>query len=96
MYTITIEKTIQRKAIEQGRYQTIEERPYTQEELKESGHPECFKDQLKKINGYPPDREVLETVKHEIYTQKIETLDLNKVICAINGIGQFNNNENDE
>ena len=85
-WKITITKVSDKKVIETGQYTVIEKRPYSKEELKDSGDPEYYKKQLKEIRGYTPEREIVIAKEIEIYKQIVENLDLVEVIDAVNGV----------
>lgn len=91
-YLITITKIETTTRTENGPWTIIDHRPWTDEELSKAtsyyGSEEEFlkTNPLKEINGYAPDREVASTKDTQIFTQKVEDLDLAAVIKAINGI----------
>jgi len=88
MFTITITETKTVGALKGNEWLIVEKRPYTPDELKETGDPEYYKKQLKDIRGYSP--VVTETVTKdiEILKQTIKDIDLVSVIKAINKIGE--------
>lgn len=71
-YKITIEKTVTIKKIDAPEYTIVGEQ-------KIGGTNE-----IKKIWGYPPEREIEKEISEEIFTQFVEDLDLYAVIQAVN------------
>ena len=86
MFKITITEIKDVKTIKTPEWTTVEKRPYTPEELKNSGDSEYYKQQLKSVTGHTPEIEQTVQVEIEILKQVIDDLDLNNVIKAINKI----------
>jgi hypothetical protein len=92
-YKITITKVETIQATEPGEFTTIEERPWTQDELN-SERAACYGDfsgflektPLKKVFGYSPRRTVDKQIETEVLKQTVEELDLPAVIKAVNGL----------
>lgn len=91
-YLITITKIETTTKTENGPWTVIDRRPWTDEELAKAtpfygDKGEFLKtNPLKEVQGYAPNREVQSTKDTQIFTQKVEELDLAAVIKAINGI----------
>ena len=44
-------------------------------------------DKGKPVYGYTPEQDVTVTREREVYTQRVENLDLAKLVAVVNGIG---------
>lgn len=88
MYEVVIKKITKEDVTEQGDWEIIEKRPYTDEEFSEANTRYQADDnthlELKTIRGYTPDKVVEKTVEEEVYRQKVENLDISGVIDAVN------------
>lgn len=93
MYEIIIKKTVTKEVPGGGKWDVIEKRPLTSNEIEKSySEPywkqEDIKKETKTVYGYTPASPYTEIEKSEIeiLRQKVEELDLIAVIKAINGI----------
>lgn len=87
MYKITIEKIETVEVTRKGEWGVIEKRPYTQKEMDDKYNPEDYKGKLKDVLGYKDSFKSKEEVKMLILEQSIKELELNKVLIAVNNIG---------
>ena len=91
MYKIIVKQTVA-KVVTKQKYDVVEMRPYTDEELANSNtywrESDETKTRVKKVMGYLPPTEVEETEEREIYRQEVDVLDLHAVIKAVNGLVQ--------
>jgi hypothetical protein len=86
-FEIVISETKTETKAERTEWQVVDKRPYTKEELNDvSEYSKPDKGALKPIYGHPPARQVEVEVNREILKQRVETLDLAKVIQAVNGL----------
>lgn len=86
-FEILISETTTETKTERTEWQVVDKRPYTKEELNEvSEYSKPEKGALKPVFGHPPARQVEVEVNREILKQRVEKLDLSKVIMAINGL----------
>ena len=87
MYKITIQKIETYEKVVQGDWTIVDERPYTDDELKESGiYSQASKNQIKQVRGYAPDVKKTFTNEVKVLEQTVNDLDLVEVIKSINGI----------
>ena len=91
MYEIIIKQKSIVTITEQGKYTIVEERPYTEEEMKEACSDYRTQDDpkndhfIKHLYGYPPNREKQEEIEREIFRMEIDgDIDIWHVIDAIN------------
>lgn len=90
MFEITIKQKV-KETVQGGKdWAVIEEIPYTKEEYENLDHYYKSRNNdvllLKQVRGYTPVKETVQVVERELLKQTVETLDLQKVIKAINGI----------
>jgi hypothetical protein len=91
-YEITIKRIENVTKTEQGKWTTVDSRPWLREELVNEGryyqNPESFLESnpVKSILGHTPDREVIVKEETEVLRQTVEALDLAAVIRAINNL----------
>jgi hypothetical protein len=93
MFEITITEKTTVKKIGGREWKVVDKRPYTKEEYNNeryflgSGNKEVTTPMpIKEVMGYTPEKEVEETVERQILKQSVESVDLQKVIKAINNI----------
>jgi len=67
-------------------WRVVEKRPYTPEELKETGDLEYYKQREKEVMGYAPEVLSHRQVDRQIFEQVTDDLDLVSVIRAVNNI----------
>lgn len=88
MFKITIEEIKTIEETEEGEYMVIDKRPYTAAEIGEQGNPEYYKDKLREIRGYAPNKTVSKKISIETFKQTVDELDLPAVIMAVNGLNK--------
>jgi len=67
-------------------WKVVEKRPYTPEELTETGDPEYYKQREKEVIDYTPEITSTRSVDRQIFEQVTDDLDLVSVIRAVNNI----------
>jgi len=94
-YEIIIKRTTTKTVTKRGEWTTIDQRPWTKEELEKaycddpnSRSQEQFLERspMKEVYGYAPDVQAEQTESTEILKQTVDELDLPAVIKAINKI----------
>lgn len=88
MYKVTIIEIEEVEVTRRGQWTTIEERPYTEEELNDMAsydRNQC-EGKIKKVLGYTPDVKSIDDKETKILEQTVENLDIGKVIKAINDL----------
>lgn len=91
-YSIVITKIEEKTVTKHGEYNTIDERPWTNEDFNKDKSayqkPEVFlaANPLKRIFGYAPSWEGVEIEETQLLKQTVDELDLTAVIKAINGL----------
>lgn len=92
-YKIVITRIDEKKEMKRGDWQTVEERPYTEEELQKADYhtkqavqsaAEAGKVITKNIYGHPPATEVVTYVETKVYEQQAENIDIADIIRAVN------------
>jgi len=93
MYKITITKIEKVKHLEEPKWQVVDRRPYTEKELQEYSasrygvnREQISAEDRKEVYGYPPPREVEAEETHEVYSQRVNDMNLAKVIMAVNDL----------
>jgi hypothetical protein len=91
MYEVTIKEIKTEKKMMPGNFTVVDERPYTEQELNNaySGFLNSYlakKGAIKEIRDYAPPVEKDVEIEHEIYRQRVEVMEFQEVIKAINGI----------
>ena len=91
MYEIIIKKKDTITTVKTGEYTTIDERPYTQEEVDEACREYTEMDKpekdhfIKSVYGYAPKKETQEEIEREIFRIEVDgDIDIWHVIDAIN------------
>jgi hypothetical protein len=92
-YKITITKIESKVVKRKGNWTTVDQRPWTDEELSHEfsqhyGNKQGFleKNPLKEIRGYAPPVDGIETEETKILEQTVNELDLAAVIKAVNDL----------
>lgn len=84
MFKITIEK-VTTETVKTTEWAHIGDRPYTNDDLKDSHNPDSYAGDLKNIWGDKP-IEKTETKTVKMYEQTIDDIELREVILAFNGL----------
>lgn len=92
-YKVTIEEIEEVEVTERGEHTVIDERPWTESEVKEenrfgtqSAEKYVEKNPVKRIYGYAPDRKKIQENRREILVQTVNEMDVPAVIKAVNGL----------
>jgi len=90
-YRIVITKIETRTVKKRGAHEIIEERPWTKEEFSDETMyqgPDAFlkSNPLKRVYGYAPSWQGVETEETELLKQTVDELDVQAVIRAVNNI----------
>ena len=86
MYKITIEKVTQNKKLVKGDWVIVDQRPYTNADMKDSFSGTSYEGKTKSVYGYLEDKEVEVDSTIKVLEQTVDDIDLVSVIKAINNI----------